>query len=78
MTDSLLKGVIMENFVRNITALFLAKVAGIIANWATRVAKNGMVRIEIMSLPTNVDWDAAGGAILLFLGLMVFWFITPA
>jgi len=68
----------MENFVRNIAALFLAKVAGIFAKWATRIAKNGMVRIEIMSLPTDVDWDAVLGGAILFIGVLVFWFITPA
>jgi len=67
----------MVNFIRNYFARMLAWTAGVIADLAIFIAGAGMVRIELDLRETDLEWDDILGAVMIFVGTILFWIFTP-
>jgi len=67
----------MSSYLRYYVARVLTEMAIVLACLAIRICGQGMVKIEIIGQKEMIDWDAVGGAALIFLFALAFWFLTP-
>lgn len=76
-----LERILMENFLKNQIARVLAWIGGTLISLSILIVGNGKIETEIPFLPTDWNWgeifEVFCGVLLLSVGFIVFWFITP-